>query len=198
MRFFHADSQVMKLDLGLGPRQSVSALKRSSVVILVGELQHLVACRSNDSGIDQADGLAGWDAYGAPQGYEGSSTGPTVFESGRPSIIETGLRRLRSRPRNFARSVSNCRSPIVSASTASTWAAQTGVSSSERRRRVASRAPTPGTYSVSTNKVRESRVRRVRRLARQRQFREGSHLNIARPRPHVGNGDATHLGIVFG
>ena len=41
-------------------------------------------------------------------------------------------------------------------------------------------------------------MRRVRRLSRQRQFREGSHLNIAGPHSHVGDGDTTHLGIVFG
>ena len=69
MRLFHADSQVMKLDLGLGPRQSLSALKHSRVVILVGQLQRRVACRSNDSGIDQADRLASRNAHGAAQGH---------------------------------------------------------------------------------------------------------------------------------
>ena len=55
----------------------------------------------------------------------GSSTEPAVFESGRPSIIETGLRISWPRPRNRARSVSNCESPTVSPSTTTTCAAQT-------------------------------------------------------------------------
>ena len=78
----------------------------------------------------------------------GSSTEPTVLESGRPSMIDTGLRTLCPRPINRERSVSNCRSPTVSPSTATTCAAQTAVSLSDCLRRVASSAPTSGTNSV--------------------------------------------------
>jgi len=58
----------------------------------------------------------------------GSSTEPTVFESGRPSIIDTGLRTSCPRPINRERSVSNCKSSTVSPSTTTTCAAQTAVS----------------------------------------------------------------------
>ena len=54
----------------------------------------------------------------------GSSTAPIVFESGRPSITETGVRIPRPRPRKRARSVSNCGPPTTSPSTTAMCAAQ--------------------------------------------------------------------------
>ena len=48
----------------------------------------------------------------------GSSTEPTVLESGRPSTTDTGLRASCPRPIKRERSVSNCNSPTVSPSTA--------------------------------------------------------------------------------
>ena len=82
----------------------------------------------------------------------GSSTEPTEFERGRPSIIDTALRKVRARPTNFARSVSNCKSPVTAPLTTRTCAAHTAVSSGERLRLVASIAPRSDTNSVSTNR----------------------------------------------
>ena len=84
----------------------------------------------------------------------GSSTVPTVLESGRPSITEIGVRMPRPRPRKRARSVSNC-----TVADASRLRRRRGApprprgSPGERRRRVARRAPTSATNSVCTNSL---------------------------------------------
>ena len=62
----------------------------------------------------------------------GSSTVPTVFESGRPLLMAIGERTPLPRPRKRARSVSNCRSPTASPSTTARCAAQISGSSGDR------------------------------------------------------------------
>ena len=83
----------------------------------------------------------------------GSSTAPTVLESGWPSMTDSGVRIPRPRPRNRARSVSYCTSPTVSPATTITCAAQTWGSPCDRGRRVASRAPSLGAHSVCTKRL---------------------------------------------
>ena len=82
-----------------------------------------------------------------------SSTVPTVFESGRPSIAAIAVRTLRLRPRNRALSVSTSAFPTAPLSTTARCAAQISGSLGARRLRVAKMAPTSARYSVSTNSL---------------------------------------------
>ena len=114
------------------------------VAVFVGKVQNFFARGGHNRGKNQMPVLPGGTCTVRRRLIIGSSTEPTVLESGLPSITEMGFRRLRARPMNRARSVSYCSSPTDSPSTTSTWAAQTEVSSSERFRRVASSAPDLG------------------------------------------------------
>ena len=80
----------------------------------------------------------------------GSRTAPVVFERGRPSIIDIGVRMPRPRPRKRPRSVSYCEPPVLVPSTETTWAAQTRCSSDVRVRRVARSVSSSATASVCT------------------------------------------------
>ena len=108
MRFVGVNAQVMQLHLCLRPRQRHCALERGRVVMLVGQVDHF-GPRRRDHRPDRRR------ARLRPPGCEarrrrlkiGSSTVPTVSDSGRPSIAETASRTSRPRPRNRARSVSN-------------------------------------------------------------------------------------------
>ena len=71
----------------------------------------------------------------------GSSTAPTVLESGWPSMTDIGVRIPRPRTRNRARSVSYCSSPTVSLRRRLRVPPRPRGSPSDRGRRVASRAP---------------------------------------------------------
>ena len=82
-----------------------------------------------------------------------SSTVPTVFESGRPSITAIGVRMPPPRPKNRALSVSTSGFPTAPPSTTARCAAQISGSLGARRRRVARMAPTSAKYSVSTNSL---------------------------------------------
>ena len=83
----------------------------------------------------------------------GSSTAPVVLESGRPSIMDIGVRIPRPRPRKRERSVSCCEPPTLVPSTAITCAAHSRSSSSERGERVARRVSSSGTASVCTKRL---------------------------------------------
>ena len=112
MRLVGADSQVMQLHLRLRPRQRERALEGSRVAILVGQIQDLFARGGNNRGKNQMRPCLPGGMWTVRRRLStGSSTEPTVLESGRPSMTETGLRRSRPRPTNRARSVSYCNSP---------------------------------------------------------------------------------------
>ena len=83
----------------------------------------------------------------------GSSTEPSVFESGAIFCIAAGLVRLPFRPINLERSVSHEISPGVPPWPAIRCRSQGGFSSSERARRVQRMAEDPGRNSVCTNKL---------------------------------------------
>ena len=100
----------------------------------------------------------------------GSSTAPTVSDSGRPSITETGVRTARPRPRNRARSVSYWTIPLGSSSTVATCAAQICRSSPDRGRRVASSAPELGHELRLHEQVLERRMRDIRGLRSQHEL----------------------------
>ena len=117
-----------------------------------------LSARSSTSSRDEAASVQNATRAVAPRGIRtcrrrlkiGSSTAPTVLESGQPSAMAAGERMVCPRPRKRARSVSNCTSPELSPSTTARCAAHTSGSAAERRRRVARIAPRSGTNSVST------------------------------------------------
>ena len=115
----------------------------------------------------------------------GSSTAPTVLESGWPSMTDIGVRMPRPRPRNRARSVSYSISPTVSPSATTTCAAQTCGSPCDRGRRVASRAPSSAEIFRLHEQIGKSRVSRIGSRRRQDDLGVRCQLDVSafvRPR----------------
>ena len=129
----------------------------------------------------------------------GSSTVPAVFESGRPSITDIGVRMPRPRPRKRARSVSYCAPPPVSPSTTTTCAAQTGGSLGRARpARREQRADVGHELGLRRTGWRRPDARRRRPAARARSRRRRSARSRAARVPEVRERDAAHLGVVLG
>jgi hypothetical protein len=83
----------------------------------------------------------------------GSSTGPSLPESGAFESMQTGAATVRPRPMNFRRSVSNDASPSVVPWTVIRCIIHGGFSSAERGRRVHRIAWRSRTSSVCTNRL---------------------------------------------
>ena len=128
----------------------------------------------------------------------GSSTVPTVLESGRPSITAIGRRMPWPRPRKRARSVSTSGLPTASPSTTARCAAQISGSAGD--------APPPrrqdgalvGEILGRDEQLQEGRMRDVVGLRRQHQLGVGRHVDLARPVAGIRDRDAADLGVVFG
>ena len=129
----------------------------------------------------------------------GSSTVPVVLDSGRASTIETALRKSCPRPRKRARSVSNCKPPMPSPSSALTWATQScGIRRDRGPRRVASSAPLSAMNSVLHEQLGERGVRGVGVGRRQHHLGVGRQFDFADAASLVGHRDPAHLRVVFG
>jgi hypothetical protein len=162
----------MELDLGLGPRQVVDALERRRVAVLVARPSASprvwrAAWRTRPARYRPAPGEA------PPQAEDRIEHGPVVFESGRPSIIDIGVR-IRGRGRETRpRSVSYCEPPVLVPSTDATWAAHTAAP------RATAGVASPEAFELGDGfrldeQVRERRVGRVGRRAPARSRRTTS------------------------
>ena len=115
----------------------------------------------------------------------GSSTGPVVLESGRPSITDTGVRMPRPRPRKRARSVSYWTPPDH------VLVHRHDVRGPDHRLLGRSRAAgrqqgvQPGIGFRLHEKVREHGMRRIRRRRREHDLGVGGELDLAGPSTQV-------------
>ena len=96
-------------DLRLRPRERRRALEDRRIAVLVGQVEHRLARRRDQRRERQRARCAPAARRTRRRRLKiGSSTAPAVFESGRPSITDIGVRTPRPRPRKRARSVSYC------------------------------------------------------------------------------------------
>ena len=127
----------------------------------------------------------------------GSSTVPAVSDSGRASTMESALRKSRPRPRNRARSVSNCSAPSASPSTTLDVKHPERRSPGSRLRRVASSVPPPSAIEFGLHEhLRERRVRGVGGRRRQHHLGVARQLDLAGAPALVGDRHAAHLRVV--
>ncbi len=95
------DAEVMELHLGLRPGEDRRPLERRRLAVLVGQIEDLFAStRRRPWRRSRGRSRPERSVTRQRRLKIGSSTAPTVFESGRPSITETGERTDRPRPRN--------------------------------------------------------------------------------------------------
>ena len=135
MRLVGLDAEVVELDLGLGPRQGGRPLegRRTRGTCRRGRGPRRATPRRR-SRTSHAAVVPGASRTRQRRLKIGSSTAPTVFESGRPSRIETGVRidAAAAEEAGAVGLVLDDRRPS-SSSTATTWAAQIGRSSRDAR-----------------------------------------------------------------
>ena len=86
MRLVGLDAEVVELDLGLRPGQGRGPLERGRLAVLVGQVEDLLARLGDDRREDRVGGRARREPHAARRLKIGSSTAPTVFDSGRPSM----------------------------------------------------------------------------------------------------------------
>ena len=175
------------------------ALEGRRVAILVGERHGRLARRADERREDEpARSRPARDGPAACRLKIGSSTEPVVFESGRPSMTDIGVRMPRPRPRKRPRSVSYCAPPPDWPSTTTTWAAQTAGSVARPAAAGRQQRPEIGDRFGLDEEVGEGRVRGIGRRRRQHELGVGGQLDLPRLRPQVRERHPAELGVVLG
>ncbi len=160
------DAEVVQLHLRLGPGERRRARRRWGRGACRAGPAALARERATSVQNGDAHRPPAGDAHAAAEAKTGSSTVPTVFDSGRPSITAIGARTIvRPRPRNRARSVSNCGVADGSRPRPRPGAPPqiSGSSGRASARRVASSAPNSGDVLGLHEQLGERRVRGIGR-----------------------------------
>ena len=195
--FARIDAEVAELHLRLGPG-SVAA-RSKAVVSRCLSMRSSSASREDATTVQKAMRTIAPGAIRTRRrrAKTGSSTVPTVFESGRPSITAIGVRTLQPRPRNRALSVSTSGLPTVSPSTTARCAAQISGSVGDAPPPRRQNGADVGQIFGLDEQLGKGRMRDVGGLGRQHELGIGRDLDLPHPAAGIRDRDAADLGIVF-